>query len=151
MEGIALEVLDRLLDRASLGSLPSGEKPPQSVSASQLGNALQRIPQPPSVIRILFFRNGELLWKQSYDATLQSSISDDQLKETVRAVSDFMADTFGQTSDTTSYVLGSYYVVGISEGPYQLVAMAHKAVRQQLIRTWMRQVLRDLRTQFQEG
>lgn len=146
-----MEILDRLLDRVSLGKLPAGAKPPQGVLASQLGNALQRITQPSAVIRVLLFRNGELLWKETYDGTLQSSVSDDQLRDTVRAVSDFMTDSFGLASGTTSYVFGPYYVIGISEGPYQLVALAQRGVSEWLIRVWMRQVLKNVRTQFQEG
>lgn len=108
---------------------------------------------------MLFLRNGQLLWKQTYDGTLQCSIEDDRLVETVRAVTDFMADTFSQyqnqaddqSRDTTSFVIGSYYVIGITEGPYQLIALAQAGVSEQLIGVWMRQVLQNLRTQFKEG
>ncbi len=146
-----MEILDRLLTRASAGKLPAGAKP-QGSFAAQFGSVIQRIAQPSSVMRILFYRNGELLRDQCYDPHAQKFFQDSSAAEvTVRQVAEFMRDSFQCEGDSSGYVIGSHRVIGLFEGPYTLVVVAKADTNETMLQMWMRHALKNLRAEFNEG
>ncbi len=147
-----MEIFDRLVGRASVGKLPEAKKLPQSGVAQRLAKAVQRITQPSAVLRILIYKNGELVHQDNFDPNLQRFFKDDAIGESVvRSVSEFMADSFRVEGNEISFVCASTRVIGLFEGPYTLVALVKADANENFVQMWLRQVLKTRSAELEQA
>jgi len=148
-----MDVVRRLLDRAvdsvrlMLSQGPRVSPAPPAGVRDRLERVLRFLRQPCSVVHVLVFRDGELVYQQGYDPITGGPLTDPETaarrSAAVHAVLDFMRDAFGGGGNCVSFQIGRWWVVGVVEGQHTLVAMAGNVSSPDRVETWLQNFARS--------